>query len=138
MLFERGVTGFLNSYATGRIYVNKSVLAEAGSLSITRTNNSKPIVTLHRGYAGERKGAGTVEVQVTSSIPSLGIEFDAGQFMGANQKVEFDLWLGESQMSFRGSILQDNFQSAINSNSTLQFSARGRLSYAAAEGSWYK
>lgn len=121
------MSGFLQKYAIGLVYVNGSLLAEESQMSISRSSSSSPVMTLHAGYAGSHPGAEILDIQVTSNFPSTYLEFDPGQFIYGARSVEFDCVMGGQVMSFFGQVISDNFSHAVNSNSQIQFTARGRF-----------
>ena len=122
------MANYLQTYATSVVYVNNSILMEEASVSIKRDAGSKPLITLHRGYAGDIPGAEVIDITVESNIPADGIEFDPGQFMIGSRSVEFNILIGKEVLAFEGTIYSDNFSHAVNSNASLSFNARGKFS----------
>lgn len=55
---------------------NSSVLAEAKTVSIELTNNSKREVTMAKGFAGSALGPVMNEITVDSAVPLVGLEAD--------------------------------------------------------------
>lgn len=131
------MSDFFGKYAYATIIIDGvGVLSEEASISLDRTTNSQPVMTVVKGYTGESPGAPMVELSVDSAVPSTGFELDPGLYMAAlslnshgenPNGVNFTIVLSEGAVSFgfKGFIYADNFQHAVNSASKLTFRARG-------------
>ena len=115
----------LQVYTKAAVYVNGSLLIEEASITINRDTNSHPIHTIARGYAGEAAGSPLLEISVENAVPSLDFEMDPGQFMGNMQEVQFAVFAAGRTLNFSGFILSDNFSHAVETESKLNFKARG-------------
>jgi hypothetical protein len=127
----------LQLYAIGEIYIGSKLLAQEGSLSVSRKTNSQAIMTVANGYSGESPGAPMCEVEVTSAVPAAGFELDPGDYMGAEPEastvvaalrvVSFTIHAAGKLLQFKGFIIEDSFSHAVNSEAKLNFKARGEF-----------
>ena len=76
-----------------------------------------------------RKGADVhFLVERVLYLPSADFELNPGKFMKKLQEVEIGiLGPGGKQLTARGFIISDNFQHAVNSESSLEMSFRGKM-----------
>lgn len=125
--FDNGA-GALQRYTVANVYVNGSVLLEETAVSIERETGSHSINTIGIGYAGEAAGAPFVLVTVENAVPSTNFEFDAAQFFGQMQTCQFTINAAGKHLTFRGSLLSDNFSHVVNGTAKLSFKAKGHLS----------
>ncbi len=115
-------------YAQAAVLVDGLFLTQESSVQVARATNSQPVNTVALGYAGESPGAAMVEITVSSAVPSADFELNPGKFMKRLQEVELGiLGPGGKQLNARGFIISDNFQHAVNSASSLEFSFRGKM-----------
>lgn len=126
-LFRKG--GNLKIYGTFSIYINGSLLTEVTEISISRSVEAQEIHLVGYGFAGLLTSDPVVTVNVKNAIPSTAFEFDPGKFMASNSKIQFTLTnTGSNDCNFIGWIIDDNFNSAVNSSSSLSFTAKGMFS----------
>lgn len=115
-------------YAQAAVLVDGLFLTQESSVQVQRTTNSQAVNTVALGYAGESPGAPMVEITVSSAVPSADFELNPGKFMKRLQECEIGiLGPGGKQLTARGFIISDNFQHAVNSASSLEFSFRGKM-----------
>ena len=115
-------------YASAAVLVDGLFLTQESSVQVQRATNSQAVNTVALGYAGETPGAPMVEITVSSAVPSADFELNPGKFMKRLQECEIGiLGPGGKQLTARGFIISDNFQHAVNSASSLEFSFRGKM-----------
>ena len=115
-------------YAQAAVLVDGLFLTQESSVTVARATNSQAVNTVALGYAGESPGAPMVEITVRNAVPSADFELNPGKFMKKMQEVELGiLGPGGKQLTARGFIISDNFQHAVNSESSLEFSFRGKM-----------
>jgi len=115
-------------YAQAAVLVDGLFLTQESSVTVARATNSQAVNTVALGYAGESPGAAMVEITVRNAVPSADFELNPGKFMKKMQEVELGiLGPGGKQLTARGFIISDNFQHAVNSESSLEFSFRGKM-----------
>lgn len=118
----------LQIYAQAGVLINGLLLAQESSVTVARSTNSQAVNTVMLGYAGESPGAKMVEITVRNAVPSADFELNPGKFMIRLEEVEVGiLGPGGKQLTARGFIISDNFQHAVNSESSLEFSFRGKM-----------
>ena len=120
----------LQQYTKAVVYVNSSVLSEEASVTIKRTSGSQPVKTVAKGYAGESPGSPMTEITVSNAVPSADFELDPGQFINLLEIVELTVFAAGKTMTVKGSIIDDNFSHAVDSEAKLEFNFRG------GPGSW--
>lgn len=115
-------------YAQAGVIIDGAFLTQESSVTVARSTNSQPVNTVPLGYAGESPGAPMVEITVRNAVPSADFELNPGKFMKTLKEVEIGiLGPGGKQLTARGFIISDNFQHAVNSESSLEFSFRGKM-----------
>ena len=118
----------LGVYSLLFVAADGHLLVEEESIQITRKLGSKPVETIHAGYAGESPGSPIIEFTVQSAIPSAGFEFDAGQKMLGLIPFDFQVF-GPGDKSARGKawILSDTISHSVHAPSAYKFTARAKL-----------
>lgn len=110
------------------IYVDSLVLAKAKSISVDRSTNSQPMVTIMGGYEGETPGAAMTEISVSNAVLVEGFEFNPSDAMKQLTENQFDIKVGDNVfLSFTGNIISDSIQYAANSELEFSFKARGKF-----------
>jgi hypothetical protein len=112
-------------YSLMYVLADSSLLSEEASVSVSRETGSSPSKTVAKGYAGETPGAAMIELDVTSMIPAVGIEFNAGKYMSTMTPIEMGLLSHGQQLTFKGFIISDSFKHSVNSESAYDFKVRG-------------
>lgn len=115
----------LSLYSLAYVLVDGAILTEEASVTVNRATNSQAVNTVAKGYAGESPGAASVEIQVSSAVPSADFELDPGRFMKALKDVEIGVLVAGKQLTARGFIISDSFKHSVNSESMLDFNFRG-------------
>lgn len=115
----------LNLYTLAYVLVDGAILTEHASVSVSRATNSQVVNTVAKGYAGESPGAASVEIQVSSAVPSSDFELNPGKYMKALKEVEIGVLVAGKQLTARGFIVSDSFKHSVNNESTLEFTFRG-------------
>lgn len=118
----------LQLYTLAYVLVDGAILTEEASVTVNRATNSQAVNTVAKGYAGESPGAASVEIQVSSAVPSADFELDPGRFMKSLKDVEIGILVAGRQMTVRGFIISDSFKHSVGSESTLEFTFRGAFS----------
>ncbi len=120
-----------NVYTAAAVYVTTptgtKLLMEEASVTINRTTNAQPVVTVQKGLAGFSRGAAQTDITVESAVHSEDFEMDPGPFMDELLPVKFTIFAAGKTMTFNGTILKDNFSHAANTNSKLSFEASGQM-----------
>lgn len=117
----------LQRYSNAYVFVNGQLLTQESSVTIEKKSNSKPMVTLHKGFAGLSKGAGMAEITVENAIPAKDIEFLPDFFIKEGDSLEIGSVLGSRQMICRGFVTDASYTHQINENAKLSFKATCRL-----------
>ncbi len=112
-------------YSLAYVLVEGAILTEEASVTVNRATNSQPVHTVAKGYCGESPGAASVEIQVSSAVPSADFEMNPGKFMKALKEVEIGVLVAGKQLTARGFITQDSFKHSVNNESMLEFTFRG-------------
>jgi hypothetical protein len=112
-------------YSLAYVLVKGSILTEEGSVTVNRATNSQAVNTVAKGYAGESPGAPTVEIQVTSAVPSADFEMNPGPYMAGLKEVEIAVLAAGKQLTAKGFIISDSFKHSVNNESALDFTFRG-------------
>lgn len=116
------------AYAVLNVHVDGTLLAEAGQVQIQRSSNSAANTTILNGYAGETPGAPTSTVTVTNAVPAADFELDAGQHILTGKIVEIGIvGPGGKQAVFKGVIIEDTTEYAVNGAASYSFTARGAM-----------
>lgn len=115
----------LTLYSLAYVLVDGAILTEHASVSVNRATNSQVVNTVAKGYAGESPGAASVEIQVSSAVPSADFEMNPGKYMKALKEVEIGVLVAGKQLTARGFIISDSFKHSVNNESTLEFTFRG-------------
>lgn len=115
----------LQLYSLMHVLVDGAILTEHGSASVNRATNSQAVNTVAKGYAGESPGAASVEIMVTSAVPSADFEMNPGKYMKNLGEVEIALLAAGKVLTARGFIISDSFKHSVNNESSLDFSFRG-------------
>lgn len=115
-------------YALAYVLVEGAILTQEGSVTVNRSTNSQPVSTVANGYSGESPGAPMVQIQVKNAVPSADFEMNPGRYMKGLKEVEIGvLGPGGKQLTARGFIIEDTFSHAVNSESSLDFTFRGKF-----------
>lgn len=112
-------------YSKAVVYVNSSVLSEEASVTIKRSSGSQAVKTVAKGYAGESPGSPMTEITVSNAVPSADFELDPGQFINNVEIVEITVFAAGRTLTVKGSIIDDNFSHAVDSEAKLEFNFRG-------------
>jgi hypothetical protein len=112
-------------YTLAYVTVDGSILTEEASVTVNRATNSQAVNTVAKGYAGESPGAPSVEIQVSSAVPSADFEMNPGKYMKALKEVEIGVLAAGKQLTARGFIISDSFKHSVGAESSLEFSFRG-------------
>ncbi len=112
-------------YTLAYVLVKGRILAEEGSVEMDRATNSQAVETTAKGYAGESPGAATIQLQVTSAVPSADFEMNPGPYMANLTEVEIAVMAAGKQLTATGFIIADSFKHSVNAASSLQFTFRG-------------
>ena len=115
----------LQLYTLAYVLVDGAILTEEGSVQVNRATNSQAVNTVAKGYSGESPGAASVEIQVTSAVPSADFEMNPGKFMKSLKEVEIGVLAAGKQLTARGFIISDSFKHSVNNESSLDFTFRG-------------
>ncbi len=115
----------LQLYSLAYVLVDGAILTEEASVTVNRATNSQAVNTVAKGYAGESPGAASVEIQVSSAVPSSDFELNPGRFMKALKDVEIGVLVAGKQLTARGFIISDSFKHSVNAESMLDFTFRG-------------
>lgn len=115
----------LQLYSLAYVLVDGAILTEEASVTVNRATNSQAVNTVAKGYAGESPGAASVEIQVSSAVPSADFELDPGRFMKSLKDVEIGILVAGKQLTARGFIISDSFKHSVNSESMIDFTFRG-------------
>lgn len=116
----------LQLYTLLYVLVDGAILTEEASVTVNRATNSQPINTVAKGYSGESPGAPSVEIMVTSAVPSADFEMDPGRYMKSLKQVEIGLLgPGGKQLTAKGFIISDTLKHSVNAESSLDFTFRG-------------
>ncbi|MDI3282114.1 hypothetical protein [Polyangium sp. 15x6] len=115
----------LQQYTKAVVYVNSSVLSEEASVTIKRTSGSQPVKTVAKGYAGESPGSPMTEITVSNAVPSADFELNPGQYINLLDIVEVTIFAAGRTLTVKGSIIDDNFSHAVDSEAKLEFNFRG-------------
>lgn len=115
----------LQLYSLAYVLVDGAILTEEASVTVNRATNSQAVNTVLKGYAGESPGAASVEIQVSSAVPSADFELDPGRFMKNLKDCEIGILVAGKQMTVRGFIISDSFKHSVNSESMIDFTFRG-------------
>jgi hypothetical protein len=111
-------------YADAFVAVDGAVLLEHVSVNISRSTGSQAVFTVAKGYAGESKGAPTIEIDVTNAVPTADFEFNAGSAMKALREKEITVFVAGRKIVASGFIISDSFKHSVNSESTYDFKFR--------------
>jgi hypothetical protein len=117
----------LQLYTTAEIYVDGAKLTEEAQIAVNRKTNSQAVTTAAKGYAGESPGAPTTEITVTNAVPGADFELNPGPFMQQLKVKEFTFFAAGRTLTFKGFMIEDNFTHAVNTESKLEFRARGEF-----------
>jgi hypothetical protein len=112
-------------YSLAYVLVDGSILTEEASVTVNRATNSQPVNTVAKGYSGESPGAASVEIQVSSAVPSADFEMNPGKFMKSLKEVEIGVLVAGKQLTAKGFFVQDSFKHSVNNESMLEFTFRG-------------
>jgi len=115
----------LQLYTLAYVLVDGAILTEEASVTVNRATNSQAVNTVAKGYAGESPGAPSVEIQVSSAVPSSDFELNPGRFMKNLKDVEIGVLVAGKQLTARGFIISDSFKHSVNNESMLDFTFRG-------------
>lgn len=115
-------------YTLAYILIDGMLLAQEGSITVTRTTGSNPVHTVALGYSGESPGAAMVEIDVKNAVPSADFEMNPGKYMKALKEVEVGvLGPGGKQLVARGFIISDTFTHSVGAEASLEFKFRGKF-----------
>ena len=112
-------------YAQATVLINGTVIAENTSVKITRDSKANVVETLGKGFAGVSVGAKMITVSVDNAVPSADFEFDPGKYIAELRVAELTIFVSNRTLTTKGFFLSDDFQSAVNSPSSLSFSFVG-------------
>jgi len=121
----------LQLYSNAYVFVEGKLLAQESSVTVQKKSNATTIETLHRGFAGQSKGAGTVEVTVENAVPSTDFELLGGatadSWIMLGKPIEIGIVMGSRQMILKGVIDEATYSHSTNDPSRLSFHLIGRL-----------
>jgi len=114
----------LDSYeGPGEVQVDQNTLAEATSISVQLNGNNNPVTTMKKGYAGNSKGAGTVDIQVENAVPKAGMEVDLIEKVKAGASITIThVWAGKTYV-YPGIVDSVDIQQGTDSPASVSFSA---------------
>lgn len=112
-------------YSKAVVYVNSNVLSEEASVTIKRTSGSQAVKTVAKGYAGESPGSPMTEITVSNAVPAIDFELDPGTFINEVAEVEISIFAAGRTLTVKGSIIDDNFSHAVDTEAKLEFNFRG-------------
>lgn len=119
----------LQQYTKAVIYINDSVLSEEASVTVKRSSGSQPVKTVAKGYSGESPGSPMTEISVSNAVPASDFELDPGLFINLVDVVKITIFAAGRTMTVKGSIIDDNFSHAVDSEAKLEFNFRGGVAY---------
>ena len=114
-------------YTLAYVLVDGAILTEEASVTVNRATNSQPVNTVAKGYAGESPGAQSVQIQVSSAVPSADFEMNPDKYMVGLKEVEIGVLVAGKQLTAKGFIIEDSFKHSVNSESMLDFTFRGSM-----------
>jgi hypothetical protein len=112
-------------YSKATVYVDSQLLAEEAEVTVKRTTGSQAVKTVHKGYAGESPGSAMAEITVSSKCPAKGFELDPGKYMKDLKFAEITVFAASAVFTGRFCIHEDSFKHGVDSESSIEFSARG-------------
>jgi hypothetical protein len=115
----------LQQYSKAVVYVNSSVLSEEASVTIKRSSGSTPVKTVAKGYSGESAGSPMTEITVSNAVPAADFELNPGTFINQVEVVELTIFAAGRTLTVQGSIIDDNFSHAVDTEAKLEFNFRG-------------
>lgn len=117
----------MKTYTNAYVIINGQILTQETSVTLEKKSNSRPITTLHNGFAGFGKGAGVIEITVDNAIPTADIEFQVDFFIKEGDSIEVGVVLGSRQTIAKGFITDATYSHSTNDHAKLSFRATCRL-----------
>ena len=100
-------------------YVNGSLLAEEGTISIDVDSRAQEINTVAKGFAGLSPGAAKLSIRIDNAIPAAGFELNPGQILRSLTVSEFTFFAAGSTLTTKGFVTKYNVTHGVNSDAKL-------------------
>lgn len=65
------------------------------------------------------------EITVSNAVPAIDFELDPGTFINEVAEVEISIFAAGRTLTVKGSIIDDNFSHAVDTEAKLEFNFRG-------------
>jgi hypothetical protein len=136
MAFPIGITKTpearkLTKYSNAFVFANGKLLLQAASVTLQKKANSSPQNTLHKGFAGQSKGAGVIEVTIDNAVPVDDIEFVGGAlpdyWVQSGEPIEIGIVMGSRTTRLRGFIDEASYSHSTNDAARVSIHLIGRL-----------
>ena len=98
-------------------------LTEESSVTIKAASGAKEVNTVFKGLAGFSPGSPKMDIEVKNAIPAAGFEYDPSDDILNIRTKEFYFYAGGKTLTVKGVILTANWAHAVDTESTLEFTA---------------
>ncbi len=106
-------------YSNAFVTVNGRLLAEEASVTLTKNSGLNPVFTVAKGFAGMSQGAGTLEIDIESAVPSADFEFAPDAFIKSGSVIEVGVIMANRQTVAKGFIMSASYSHSVNAESKL-------------------
>lgn len=114
-------TTSLQLYTGALLYLNGAALTEEAEVRMERTVHATEVYTIHNSLAGFSSGNPQTTIDVRNAVPAKDFELNPGAFILNLQMCELTMFAAGRVMTAKGFITKDNFDHAVNKESTLAF-----------------
>jgi hypothetical protein len=105
----------------GEIQFNGSTLAEATSVKVQYMSNSKPVITMAKGFSGVSRGPAQSRLSVENACPKAGMEDEFIEKCIAGEKVDIVVVFGGKRRTHQGVIDTVDTSSASDATGMVNF-----------------
>lgn len=106
-------------YSNAYVTIDGALLAEEASVTITKNSGLNPVFTNAKGLAGFSQGAGTMEINIESAVPSADFEFNPDPFLKSGSIVEVGVIMANRQTVAKGAVMEASYSHSVNQESKL-------------------
>ena len=111
-------------YATGQIFVDGIVIADAQNVGIDYDTQDNDVETMGKEFAGITPGAFKTTINIDTAVPRAGYEVDYLKRMVNRTAVEVVVFRGASEVEFKGFIRTVSEKVGVNQNGTASVQIR--------------
>ncbi len=117
------MAGLSDYEGPGQIFWNGSLLGEAKSVKVSHKGNGSDVNTMHKGFAGQSKGAFKATITVENMIPVAGLEKRMREALIDFKNVKLVVVSAGYRLAYDCKIDEDDSDNSIENAASYSFTA---------------